>query len=142
MNIKQALKKKNQLTSEIKKIDLLIRNYNSIVEGNPRHYSISDLMMEADSKRLELVDLKYKIHMANAPVYKLIFEMSELKNKITNYNCISTTEGLQMTYGKENSYKLVVEYNNKQISDLVKGFEDRIIEIQDELDEFNSITKI
>jgi len=144
MNVKQALKLKNVLITELNELYNLVRSSNSNVVGNVKHYEESEVMLQADSKMLELVELKAKIHAANAPVYAKIFLLSELKNKANHYRSISTTEGKQIDrYGSnaEPTY-IEVEFNVKQVKDLIKGIEVRINEIQDELDTFNAITEI
>ena len=145
ISVKQALKLKNVLTSELNELYSLVCSSNSSIIGNVKHYVESEVMLQVDSKLLELVELKTKIHLANAPVYGLIFMLSELKNKANYYKRICTTEGKQNDhYGNGNSEPDVyeVEFNIKQIKDLVKGIEVSINEIQEELDTFNAITII
>ena len=78
MNIKQALKLKNKLVAQIKEQYDIAKAHNSIEQGNPRRYSASQAICEAEKLATELVELKTKIHLANAPVYDLIFQMSEV----------------------------------------------------------------
>ena len=145
MNIKQALKLKNVISAELNELYNLVRTSNSNIVGNVKYYVESDVMLQADSKMLELVEIKTKIHDASAPVRKKIFLLSELKNKANHYRGISTSEGKQVdrygSVGAEPTYA-EVEFNVKQIKDLIKGIEVRINEIQDELDTFNAITEI
>lgn len=143
MNLKQALKQKNVLALELMQLYSLIRDNNSIISGNTKHYNIEDLMLEADSKLLELVSLKSKIHEANTPVFDKIFMMSELKSRLMHYKNIRTLEG--RTGINSQSVEPViyeVQLNVKQLNEICKGIEIKINEIQEELDEFNSITKI
>lgn len=143
MTVKQALKAKNLLAVELNELYNLIRSNNSNIVGNPKHYVLTDLLIEADSKLLELVTLKAKIHKANEPVYDKIFMLSELKNKAQQYKNISAIEGKQTnSYSKEEPVVYEVELNVKQIKDLVKGIEVLINEIQEELDTFNARTEI
>ena len=143
MNVKQALKQKNVLTAELNELYNLVRSSNSNIVGNVKHYVESEVMAQAEDKMLELVELKTKIHTANAPVYEKIFLLSELKNKANHYRSISTTEGKQVDrYGNGEPTFIEVEFNVKQVKDLIKSIEVRINEIQDELDTFNAITVI
>lgn len=143
MTIKQALKQKNVLATELSELYTLIRSNNSVMSGNPKHYVISDLMKELDLKLVELVSLKTKIHTANIPVYDKIFMLSELKNKVNQYKSISTVEGkINNRYSQEEPTVFEVEFNVKDVKDIVKSLELKINEIQDELDTFNSITHI
>lgn len=144
MTIKQALKVKNQLIQEIQELGDLIRTNNSILVGNNRDYSISDLMIELDSKILNLVRLKAKIQVANQPILDKIYLLSELKTKATTYKCIDTKEGKQRAgYGNNSEPDIfTVEMSQVAVRKLIKGIEAEIIIIQDELDTFNSITHI
>lgn len=143
MNIKQALKARNVLVTELNELYNLIRQNNSYVVGNPRHFNVAELMVEANTKLVELVELKMNIHKANIPVHGLIFLLSELKTKVNQYKGISTTEGKQTNrYSQEEPVMFEVEFNVKQVKDFIKSNENRINEIQDELDTFNSITQV
>ena len=77
MTVKQALKAKNKLVVSIMECYSLVKEYNSIEQGNPRRYSVIGLLNEANQLTRELVELKAKIHRANAPVYDKIFLMAE-----------------------------------------------------------------
>lgn len=144
MTIKQALKAKNQLVSEIQELTLLIRTSNSIIVGNKRDYEVSTLMMELDSKILDLINLKAKIQRANTPVLEKIYLLSELKNKATAYKAIDTSEGRQRNlYGNPSEpISMEVELSKSTVRDIIKGIESEIIEIQDALDTFNAVTHI
>lgn len=144
MTIKQALKAKNQLVSEIQELTLLIRTSNSIIVGNKRDYEVSTLMMELDSKILDLINLKAKIQRANTPVLEKIYLLSELKNKVTAYKGINTSEGKQINlYGNPSEpISMEVELSKSTVRDMIKGIESEIIEIQDALDTFNTVTHI
>lgn len=143
MNVKQALKQKTILASEIAKLYNLIKTNNSTIVGNPRHYSVKDLIGELEVKLEELVVLKSKIHRANAPVYYKIFLMSELKNKVNQLRSIDVTEGKDKgsRYNSEVSV-YEVELNEKEINEKIKGVENEINSLQDELDTFNVMTQI
>jgi uncharacterized alpha-E superfamily protein len=89
-----------------------------------------------------LVELKTKIHLANAPVYDLIFQMSELKNQIKQLKSIPVDEGkVTERYGSVTAIK-EVELNIAERDNLVKGLELQIEELQDKLDTHNAITEL
>lgn len=142
MNIKQALKLKVQLGKELTELYHLIRTNNSTIVDNPKHYSVIQLMDDAKAKFDELIDLKTKIHLANGPVYDKIFKLSELKVKASMYGSIGCTEGKQTQYNNSEPVYYQVEINVKDIKSMVKGIEEEIRQIQDELDTFNAITEI
>jgi hypothetical protein len=142
MNIKQALKLKNKLVAQIKEQYEIAKAHNSIEQGNPRRYSALKAINEAEKLSIELAELKTKIHLANAPVYDLIFQMSELKNQIKQLKSIPVDEGkVTERYGSVTAIK-EVELNIAERDNLVKVLENKIEVIQDKLDTHNAITEL
>lgn len=142
MNVKQALKAKNKLTTRINELYSLAKAYNSIEEGNARRYSVIGLLNEANELTRELVDLKAKIHTANQPVYGKIFLMAELKGRVKQLKSISCEEGkVTERYGSIQSVK-VVELDVVQKDAMIKQLEAEIEQLQDELDVHNATTNI
>lgn len=142
MNIKQALKLKNKLVAQIKEQYDIAKAHNSIEQGNPRRYSTLKAINEAEKLSIELAELKTKIHLANGPVYGLIFQMSELKNQIKNLKSIPVDEGkVTERYGSVSAIK-EVELNIAERDNLVKELENKIEVIQDKLDTHNAITEL
>jgi hypothetical protein len=142
MNIKQALKLKNKLVTQIKEQYEIAKAHNSIEQGNPRRYSALQSINKANELSIELVELKTKIHLANAPVYDLIFQMSEFKNQIKQLKSIPVDEGkVTERYGSITTIK-EVELNIAERDNLVKGLESQIEELQDKLDTYNATTEL
>jgi hypothetical protein len=142
MNVSQALKKKNKLAIELKKQYAIAQKFNSQEAGNPRRYSVQAALDKAAEITAELIDLKTKIHLANAPVYSKIFRMAELKGRIKELKKISTDEGKhEGRYGSPASEK-EVEINIAQLDGFVATLEASIEEIQAELDVHNATTNI
>jgi hypothetical protein len=143
MNIKQALKQKNKLVAQIKEQYQIAKDYNSIEKGNPRRFSVIDALAEAENLTKELVELKARIHAANAPVYGKIFEMSELKSTVKELKSIPTVEGkVSGRYGSSVPEEKSVEIDAKTMSNMIKSLEKRIEALQDELDIHNATTTI
>ena len=142
MNIKQALKLKNKLVTQIKEQYEIAKAHNSIEQGNPRRYSALDAINKAAELSNSLIELKTKIHLANAPVYGLIFQMSELKNQIKQLKAIPVEEGkVTERYGSTTSIK-EVEMDIAQRDNLVKTIEVQIENLQDQLDIHNSTIEL
>jgi hypothetical protein len=142
MNVKQALKVKNKLVTDLKTQYEILKKYNSIEEGNPRRYSMVSTLTKIETLQIELVDLKAKIHKANAPVYYQIFKLAELKGLIKELKKVPTDEGKQVErYGSVQSIK-EVELNIVEIEGIVERLQVEIEEIQNELDIHNSNTQI
>ena len=142
MNVKQALKQKNKLVTDLKAQFEILKKYNSIEEGNPRRYSMVDTLEKIKTLQAELVDLKTKIHKANQPVYDKIFALAELKGMIKELKKVSTEEGkVNERYGSVVSVK-EVELNVTDIDTAVSILESQIEQLQNELDIHNATTQI
>ena len=144
MNIKQALKLKNKLIKSISENTKLLQQYNTVEVGNPRPYSPTILMDVITRKTDELIALKSKLHRANAPMFENIFEMSELKSTIKAIQKLDCTEGKSNRdrYRMESELVLTSEISLVDRNEFIKKLEDRIEQIQDEMDVFNSNTEI
>ena len=142
MNVKQALKQKNKLVTELKAQYQILQKFNSIEEGNPRRYIMVDVLAKIESLSNELVELKARIHRVNQPVYNQIFLLAELKGRIKELKKVPTDEGKQTErYGSVQSIK-VVELNIVDIENRVGELQNRIEELQNELDIHNANTII
>ena len=142
MNVKQALKVKNKLVTEMKAAYGILQKYNSIEEGNPRRYSMTNTLEKIKTLQGELVDLKTKIHKANQPVYDKIFALAELKGMIKELKKVSTEEGkVNERYGSVVSVK-EVELNVTDIDAAIAVLESQIEQLQNELDVHNATTQI
>jgi hypothetical protein len=142
MNVKQALKQKNKLVTDLKAQYEILKKYNSIEEGNPRRYSMTSTLAVIDTLQFELVGLKARIHKANQPVYDKIFELAELKGLVKELKKVPTEEGkVAERYGSVVSVK-EVELNVVDIQNKVEALGERIEELQNELDIHNSNTQI
>ena len=143
MNIKQALKQKNKLVKEISENTKLMQQYNSIEEGNERPYNVSELFLNVVEASKDLSELKAKIHRANGPVLEDIFLMAEMKSMVQGLKKMDCTSGKSNRdrYGSA-EIVLSVEMNIVERNNKIKQLENRIEEIQDRLDIFNSNTEI
>jgi phosphate uptake regulator len=144
MTIKQALKLKNKLIKSISEDMTLLQQYNTIEVGNTRPYSATKLLGDITESTNELVKLKTKIHKANEPMFETIFEMSELKSLIQNLKRLECTEGKSNRdrYRMESELILTSEISLVERNETIKKMEERIEELQDQLDTFNATTTI
>jgi hypothetical protein len=142
MNVKSALKLKNKILSDIKAQHQILHKYNSIEEGNVRKYSMNETLNKLKNLTKDLVELKTKIHLANKPVYHLIFELAELKGMIKELRKVPTDEGkITERYGSVQTIK-TVELDVIAMESIIEGLQASIDEIQSELDLHNSVTEI
>jgi|LakMenEpi03Aug12_release.lakeMendotaPanAssembly.Ray.scaffolds.fasta_scaffold87624_4 hypothetical protein len=139
MTINEALKRKNKLVSEIDKQAVIAMKYNSMAADSVRRYSAKAAAEGMEKLTHELVELKTKIHLANAPVYSKIFEISELKNLIKKYRAISSDEGMVAhRWSDAPPTMMVVEMDVVTLDTKVSELEAKIETLQNELDVWNN----
>jgi hypothetical protein len=143
-NIKNCLKMKNRIIGRMEAEFAKASRYNSISEKNRRPYSVYKSLQNYEDLAMELVELKTKLHEANVKggMLQKIFLLGELKtqaNKLQNLDC---SEGaVTSRYDSTETVKtaeLTVEVRDA----LVMSLQDRIVAIEEELDQFNHETVI
>ncbi len=145
MTIKQALKLKNKLVQDLNKLTEKLHNNNSIIEGNTRDYSAKELLAEMYVRIDELTAIKTQIHKANAPVYDKIFLLSELKSVVNKLKSLDCTSGLAVDFFSRRSETSIVktaEISTVERDNEIQFLENRIEELQEELDYHNITTEI
>lgn len=146
MTIKQALKYKNKLAQKINEAFQRVYSYNSYEVGESRPYDVKEQLTEYFKLSNELIDLKDKIHQANRPVYYKIFELSELKSQVSKLKNLDCQEGkVQDRYSRMSGEAPIVKIAVISILEkdqMIASLEERIEQIQEELDTHNATTTI
>lgn len=148
--IAKALKIKNRVAEKLRKAEAEMRRVNSYrldlgVDNDP-----AEVWKTLTSLREELWRLKSSIAKANLPVQDAIFEMAELKAEIAFLNSVPSTSGKQAVTGNRYSYSdegaVIVEYtahlDRNAIEKLVEEKQQRLDDLQEQLDYFNNSTKV
>jgi hypothetical protein len=140
MNIKQALKEKNKLAKKVTDLMDRTNRNNSMDEGAVRSYDPKESLEQALQMVDDLVNLKTKMHMANAEVYDKIFRMSEYKY-LKTLNC---SQGTIVTsrYGDSTARQMTTVITEVERDALVEKYETLIDNLQTELDTHNATTQI
>jgi len=143
MKVKQALKYKKKLAAKMNQEFVKVNMYNSVEEGTTRVYDVKEAMENWIKMGQELVELKTKIHLANAPVYGKIFRMSELKSQLSNLKQLDCVDGKHFDrYGRGEAVVKTAEINILGRDQIVSAIEEEIEKLQEELDEHNATTSI
>ena len=149
MNIKRALKEKNELVAKIAEEKMKVQIFNSVEVGAERPYDPRIALEEWISNIDKLVELKVKIHKAkihkaNSKVYDKIFTLAELKSLVKQLKSIDCSSGKQAANRHSQEKDIVKEsvISLVERDNLVKKFEEKIKVIQEELDNYNAKTKI
>ena len=143
MKIAKALKLKNQLAGEIAKLQTLLSGNNSFEEGKIVRFDAAALYEEYKNKLEELIQLKRKIAQGNFDIWEKIFRITELKGKIQFLRTLPVREGISKERDWDQGGTRTIEVkwtavlNPKMIQDEITLLEKEIIDLQDQIDEYN-----
>lgn len=140
MNLKKALKEKNKLKGKINNLAIKLYQYNLVEEGQTAAYDTHLIYEELLVLTNQMIELKTKIHIANAPVFHKIFRLSELKSiakQIHHIKCDKKRDSNGSTFIFSHP-----TITNTERDKLIEDIENEIEKIQDELDSFNHQTNI
>jgi vacuolar-type H+-ATPase subunit I/STV1 len=141
MILAKALKKKNRIAQKISNLQQIIQRENSLRSDDPRKIKVESLYTELDQKVEDIIKLKIAIFIASTPMRENILRLSELKSKIVFLQGINTTEGKVSNF-REEPTEYTAAYDKLFVRDQVGLCEEKIDEIQDELDKFNHTTEV
>lgn len=144
MNIKQALKEKNKLAKKVTDLMDRTNRNNSMDEGAVRSYDPKESLEQALQMVDDLVNLKTKMHIANAEVYDKIFRMSEYKSLVKYLKTLNCNQGTIVTsrYGDSTARQMTTVITEVERDALVEKYETLIDNLQTELDTHNATTQI
>lgn len=142
MNIKQALKEKNKLVKQISESFSKVQSYNSVEAGSNRPYDPVASLEEWKNNIDKLIDLKTRIHRANAKVYDKIFRLAELKSMVKQLKSVNCQEGKISNYRREEPLIMESAISLVEKDTMVKAYEAEIEKLQEELDAHNAKTSV
>jgi hypothetical protein len=148
VSISKALNLKNKLAGRLSHVANLIASHNSHVEGTKQNFNVTELLKEYTDKSNKIAAVKAAIAKGNADsgVFPLIYEMAELKSRITHLRSIAVREGIEEYSGGYNqpnkTRNWVVAFDQAAIEKMVLEAEDRIEELQDKITYLNQMTKV
>lgn len=146
MKIAKALKVKNRLAGDIRRLEQIVSRENSRKADEFDRDKVIKYLSELTDTREELILLKTKIQRKTAPIADKLIRLAELKGEIEFFQSLNPTEGIIYSdagYGnpqKEVVYKAY--YNRDAIDESIVIFQNEIAELQDEVDEYNATTDI
>lgn len=142
MNLTKALKAKKKLIAQIATAQQRVFQNNSYNEGVVPDYNAANEFDIWSDLTQQLVDLKTKIHLANAPIYSLLFRLSESKAFVQKLKGLNTQNGLIPARYNQPETKMIAVINNLEKDKLIAQYEEQIENLQDEIETFNAKTKI
>ena len=141
----RALREKNRVAGRLREIRGLISKENSKDKRQVRKIDVRGLLQEEEMLHRRLVEIKSTIALANQGIVKKIIELDEAKSEVAWWTGIDTTDGVNESgtgYGvtREKEYEAIV--NQSEILEKSAVMKRRIESLQDEIDEFNAMTRI
>lgn len=148
ITLAKALKIKNKLIGEIKDIEKMIVSKNTIIINEKvdigKHvnkYNVEKMYNELQDKTNKLINLKIAINDANSEIIHHIFSMGEYKSLLKFLSTIDIKEGVvNRGYLESNVNEYFSQIDDIKLNGMKKELQDKIDNIQDELDKHNHTT--
>lgn len=143
MNIHQGLKEKNRITGDLRKLDARVLENGRWPKGSKPSYELKELLEERKMVVVELNALKLKVTKATVPIVDKILEMAELKAYVKTLQSLRVKEGMdRAAYSRTEAIEYDSAMTEKEKDSLIREAENKINELQDELDKFNAVTEL
>tara|TARA_R110002167_G_scaffold98020_2_gene258243 strand:- start:5884 stop:6339 length:456 start_codon:yes stop_codon:yes gene_type:complete len=151
MNIAKALKEKNRTTGRITKLQTQVLTNNRYEKGVDRDYNSMDLLKSLQEEWAFLIDLKSKIATANIGIADNLIALTEAKAELTFWNgfhsgqpseevVVNVYDGTGVNKAVTHTY--INTISSRMVDDNVLHIQKQIEDLQDEIDNYNAITKI
>lgn len=145
MTLNKALKAKNRLVGELNRQKEILQRENSRESKSTSTVDRSECLSQITRLTSELTELKARIAVANIEIYARIESMGQKKALITFYQSLDTVDGVVETpqYNSPPLRQIFSAYLTKQmVDDMVRALQNDIENLQDQIDEYNAITKV
>jgi hypothetical protein len=146
MKLAKALKEKNRLVGDIKRLQAILQRENSRPSTSTSKFDLAEVVQSLADQTENLIKLKAAIFAANAGIYKKILRMGELKAHIAFLATLDTRDGefLVNNYGSGTTLTETRKayYRAEVIDGVTVDFQKEIAQLQDEIDEYNGITDV
>jgi hypothetical protein len=144
VNLAKALKNKNRLVGEVKKVQEIILRENSREITSTSQVDVPEKVKLMNELIDRLIDIKSKITAANIGVYPKLAEMSECKSLMEYYSVVNTRDGKITSRGYNGTEETIYVASIKQpdVDAIRDTLQKRINNLQDEVDDYNATTYI
>ena len=146
VTLSKALNVKTKLAGRVSHIGNLISNLNSTRSDVKQNFDVKVLFAEYEAKTLQLGQVKAVIAKANASagIFDIIYEMAELKSKISFLRSLNTREGEEsVPYSNPpKSINYVAFLNDATVESMALDLETKIEDLQDKITYLNQTTKV
>jgi hypothetical protein len=141
MNLTKALKHKKKLVKQADDMYIRFSKFNSSQKDSVG-YDPEQAYNEWVRLTNDLINLKTKIHIANAGIADKIFKLGELKSMATKLRGIDTKEGIVKDRYSDVTIEYVAYMNLFDRDTKVKELEEQIETLQEEIEAYNALTMI
>jgi len=145
ITLAQALKEKNRLTGEIRRLWGLFQHENSCLENHTRSIDVEKTLQTIEHYTAKLVELKTKIGAANAAGnLKNMYLLEEAKNKMAKLNETNTNDDDEREYTRDTYHyvKRTAVFNESKVLEMKRRLQIECNMLQDKLDAYNALHKI
>jgi hypothetical protein len=146
MKLAKALKEKNRLGGEVKRLKDLIQRENSKNIKSTSKVDCDKLWKDLESTTDQLIKIKTAIFKANAGIYGKITTIGELKSKVEWIKSLNTKDGVEdvPNYRGESTKteQYVAFVKQSDVDEMIVNIQESITSLQDDLDAYNATTEI
>ena len=144
VTLARALKERARIAGKLRKNFSIINRENSILQGSKRQFDMRALFAENMELFRRIVAIKQIIAKANVSIVSKMVEMAELKSLIAQIRQVDTTSGIKVrdTYRGEMHDVMEVVFSASEMEEMASELEKKVETLQDELDEYNALTKV
>lgn len=144
VTIARALKEKNRIAGRLAKAREQVGKENSCDKKVPRGIDVVETFAQSKVLRDRLIAVKSAIAIANQPIVAKIIELDEVKSEIAYLNGLNVKEGVfvESNYGSRVESEIDAVIRKPQVLEEIAVLQTRADRLQDDLDEFNAMTKV
>jgi hypothetical protein len=146
MKLYKLIKLKKQLIGELSSLSKKIKTGNTSVLPSKPLYDTKELFSKYNEVYKRLINIKVVLMKNTLPIYPQIFEISELKSKLSLLNSMTFKDGLVSERRSFSDSVTVTEYFSTikriEVDEIIRGINDEINELQDKIDEYNYSTEV
>ena len=144
ITLAQALKEKNRLAGEIRRLWGLFQSENSCEENHTRSIDVAQTLQIIEHYTAKLVELKTKIGTANAGNLKNMYLLEEAKNRMSKLNETNGNEDGERVWvdGERVYVKRTAVFNEAKLLEMKNKLQIECNALQDKLDAYNALHKI
>ncbi len=144
ITLAQALKEKNRIAGEIRRLWRLFQSENSCLENHTRSIDVEKTLQTIEHYTAKLVELKTKIGTANSGNLKNIYLLEESKNRMAKLNETDASEDGEREYTRDTCHYIqrTAVFNEAKMLEMKRKLQLECNALQDKLDEYNALHKI